>query len=103
MESHLHAVLGPVELEGFIEATLDIFWEVAPTSRLLLVDILLHLLNVAGEVRNVEAEISVLDISVGDEGDFDGQAGVLVPHVVDNLAQRVLGALDPAVHRPGAV
>ena len=61
-------------------------------------DIFLDLFYVIGKVRDIKSLFTIFDISVGDEGDLDSKASILVPHVVDDLAQRVLGTLDPRVH-----
>lgn len=103
MESHLYAISSPLQAEGLVEPTLNIFREVTTSSCRLLVYVSLHQVDIVCEICHVEALLSILDISVGDKSDMDGEASVDLSNVIDDLAEGILGALDPRVHGACAV
>ena len=72
MEGRLDAAGVPAEAEGFVEASLHVFWEVTTTRGRLTIDLLLDKNDVLGEISDIEPVV-VLNISVGDEADPDGQ------------------------------
>ena len=95
-------ILRPSELQGFVEGTLDIFWEVTTAASWLLADILLDFVNIRRELCDIEP-IVVLHVSVGHKGHSDLESGIVFSDRVNDLVEGVLRSLDPRVHRASAV
>ena len=75
MKGGLNAFSTPAEGEGFVEASLHVFWEVTTTGGYLFIDLLLDEDDVFGEVGDIEP-VAVLNIAISDKTDSDGQTFV---------------------------
>ena len=75
MKGRLDAFSTPAEGEGFVEASLHVFWEVTTTGGWLFVDHLLDEVNIFGEVGDVEP-VTIFNIAISDKTDSDGQTFV---------------------------
>jgi len=102
VEGYLDAIQCPSKFECLVEASLNVFWKVTSATRHLVFDGFLNKPDVVGKVRDFEA-IAILNVSVGNKGNLDGEAGVRVLHVVYNFTQCILGAPDPGAHGRGAI
>ena len=102
MECRFDAVCVPTELESLVKATLDILREVTASTGRLTVDLSLYSFNISGEVCNIKT-IVVLHIPVSHEADSHSETLTGKLHVVDDLTQGFLRALDPGIHGACAI
>ena len=101
-ESLLDAISVPGELQSFIKTTLHVLGHISTTRSSLRLYPFFSCVDVIRKVKHIKPG-KVVNVSVGDEADPDAHTGVRVYDVVDNLAESVLGTLDPRTHRGCAV
>ena len=70
VEGRLDATSFPAEAEGFVEATLYVFWEVTTTGGWLTINLLFHLVDVISKICDVKPVV-ILDISICNKADPD--------------------------------
>lgn len=94
VESRLDTVFLPAEAECFVKASLHIFWEVTTSTCRLLFDVGFYKCDIIGKVSDIKT-IVILDVTVGDKANSDFETTVLFLHMIDDLEQSLLGALNP--------
>ena len=76
MESHLDTILSPRETKSLVKASLDIFREVKATRCILFVDVGFHCINIVCEIKDVESQPTITEVSVGNKANFNVKARI---------------------------
>ena len=76
MERHLDTILRPRETKSLVKASLDIFREVKATCCGLFVDVSLHSINVVCEIKDIESQVTITNVSVGNKANFNFKARI---------------------------